>query len=146
MKKFILSLLILICFTGLLYAKDDNYLYIYQHNKIIGKFTIEQFKSLVEGADKYKEIITAQKEKRLLIISEEVLPLDKDNTYKTNIRIIWQNREQKEINYIVSELILNIDNDKSNNIPEWRIYYRNISEVGFPICGSFLILFLILLL
>jgi hypothetical protein len=145
MKKLItLLLLIMICFTGLLFAKEkDNYIYILQYNKVIGKFTPEQYETLVNASDKYKELMLAQQEGRVIVQCNEVKEVSKSE-YKTVFTVIWKDKKGNELNYVTSELILNIDNDKSNNIPEWRILYRDISEIGFPIC--FLIILIIILL
>jgi hypothetical protein len=144
MKKLILVILF-ICVSSLLYGIDNN-IYITQSDKIIGRFTPEQFETLVQGADKYKEIMLAQVEKRVNIVCSEIKETDIKGEYKTNIRIIWINKNNMEINFIEVELILNIDNDTSQNIPEWRIVYRDLSEIGFPITGGLLILILVLFL
>ena len=144
MKKLILVILF-ICVSSLLYGIDNN-IYITQSDKIIGRFTPEQFETLVQGADKYKEIMLAQVEKRVNIVCSEIKETDTKGEYKTNIRIIWINKNNMEINFIEVELILNIDNDTSQNIPEWRIVYRDLSEIGFPITGGLLILILVLFL
>lgn len=143
MKKVItLLLLILMCFTGLLFAKEkDNYIYITHYDKVIGKFTPEQYETLVNASDKYKEFMLAQQEGRVIIQCNEVKEINKGE-YKTIFTITWKDKKGNELNYITSELILNIDNDKSNGIQEWRILYRDISEVGFPIC--FLIILIII--
>jgi hypothetical protein len=140
MKKLLLILLILICFTGLLQAKD-NYIYVKQYDKIIGKFTPEQYEALVSASDNYKELILAQQEGRVIVQCNEVKEISKGE-YKTVFTVIWKDKKGNELNYITSELTLNIDNDKSKDIPEWRIIYRDISEIGFPIC--FLIILIII--
>jgi hypothetical protein len=140
--KSLLTLLILICFTGLLQAKDkDNYIYISQYDKVIGKFTPEQYEALVKASENYKELMLAQQEGRVIVQCNEVKEISKGE-YKTIFTVIWKDKKGNELNYVTSELILNIDNDKSNNIPEWRILYRDISEIGFPIC--FLLILIII--
>jgi hypothetical protein len=146
MKRVFITILILICFTGLIKAQSNN-LIVYQNGKAIGSFTVEQFQLLVDGADKYKEIMLAQKEDRVSI--QLLSDLEKThviNQYKAVLKIQWLNEKNEEINYVSSIMFINIDNQEELNIPKWRILYRDISEIGFPICGSFLILFLILLL
>ena len=144
MRKLFITLLFLL-YSASLYATDSN-LYIYQYDKYIGKFTIEQFTTLVEGADKYEEIMLAQKEQRLHITCDKVLASETAGGYTTIVKIVWKDKEGEELNYITAELTMNIDNDTTSKIPEWRIIYRDISEVGFPICGGLIILVLIILL
>ena len=144
MRKLLLTVL-LICFSGLLHAADNN-IYITQYDKVIGKFSPTQFEVLIKGASKYEEIMLAQKEEKVSIICYEMKATDNKGEYKTTVRIIWLDQNNKEVNFIESELILNIDNDASQNIPQWRITYRNIAEIGFPITGGFLIIVLIILL
>lgn len=144
MKRSILTLLIFICFIGILNAKEkDNYIYIKQYDKIIGKFTPEQYEALVSASDNYKELILAQQDGRVVVQCNEVKEISKGE-YKTVFTVIWKDKKGNELNYITSELTLNIDNDKSKDIPEWRIIYRDISEIGFPIC--FLIILIIIAL
>lgn len=142
MKKSLITLLIFICFTGILHAKEkDNYIYVKQYDKVIGKFTPEQYEALVKASENYKELMLAQQEGRVIVQCNEVKEISKGE-YKTIFTVIWKDKKGNELNYVTSELILNIDNDKSNNIPEWRILYRDISEIGFPIC--FLIILIII--
>lgn len=144
MKRSILTLLIFICFIGILNAKDkDNYVYVKQYDKVIGKFTPEQYETLVNASDKYKELMLAQQEGRVIIQCSEIKEISKGE-YKTVFKLTWKDKKGNELNYITSELILNIDNDKSKDIPEWRIIYRDISEIGFPIC--FLLILIIVAL
>jgi hypothetical protein len=143
--KSLLTLLIVMCFTGLLFAKEkDNYIYIKQYDKIIGKFTPEQYEALVSASDNYKELILAQQEGRVSIQCDEKIIDLGNGEYKTSFKLVWKDKQGNELNYITSELILNIDNDKSNGIQEWRIVYRDISEIGFPIC--FLLILIIVAL
>lgn len=142
--KSLLTLFILICFTGLLFAKEkDNYIYISQYDKVIGKFTPEQYEALVSASDNYKELILAQQEGRVIVQCSEIKEIKKGE-YKTVFKLTWKDKKGNELNYITSELTLNIDNDKSKDIPEWRIIYRDISEIGFPIC--FLLILIIVAL
>jgi hypothetical protein len=147
MKRYkpLLTLLILICFTGSLFAKEkDNYVYIKQYNKIIGKFTPEQYEVLIKASENYKELMLAQQEGRVGIQCDEKIIDLGNGEYKTSFKLVWKDKQGNELNYITSELILNIDNDKSNGIQEWRIVYRDISEIGFPIC--FLLILIIVAL
>ena len=142
MKKSLITLLIFICFTGILHAKEkDNYIYVKQYDKVIGKFTPEQYEALVKASENYKELILAQQDGRVVVQCNEVKEISKGE-YKTVFTVIWKDKKGNELNYITSELTLNIDNDKSKDIPEWRIVYRDISEIGFPIC--FLIILIII--
>lgn len=144
MKKLFITILTLISIP--LYSADNN-IYIYQYNKPIGKFTVEQFEVLVKGAEQYKEIMSAQKEDRVSI--QVLSDLEKTsiiNQYKAVIKIQWLNEKNEEINFIKSVMFLNIDNESETQIPEWRMIYRDISEIGFPTSSIILVLILLILL
>ena len=145
MKKLIIAIMLLICFTGLLHAKSND-IVIYQNDTAIGRMTPDQYENLVIGAEQYVELMTAQKENRVTIESGKIVASEVEGIYTTNIKIIWKNKEGYEFNYVVSELTLNIDNDKSKGLPEWRIIYRDVAEVGFPIAGGLLVFLLLILL
>ncbi len=133
----------LICFTGLLQASD---LKIYQDNKLVGTMTVQQFESIVKGAEKYKEIIDAQKKDRIDIeVLEPVKETKVPGEYATQIKISWKDEDNKEINFIKIYVVLNIDNDKSKLIPEWKIIYRDIASYSFPFTLSLLLLLIIIL-
>jgi hypothetical protein len=144
MKKLLITILTLISIP--LYS-SDNKIYIYQYNKPIGKFTVEQFELLVKGAEQYKEIMSAQKEDRVSI--QVLSDLEKTsiiNQYKVVIKIQWLNEKNEEVNFVSSIMFLNIDNESETQIPEWRMIYRNISEIGFPTSTIILVLFLLIVL
>lgn len=142
MKKLIITIF-LICFTGLLQASD---LKIYQDNTLVGIMTTQQFESIVKGAEKYKEIIEAQQKDRIDIeLLEPVKETDTDGEYATHIKISWKNENNKEINFIKVYIVLNIDNDTANQLPQWKIIYRDIASYSFPFVSSLLILLIIIL-
>ena len=145
MKKIFITILIVICFNGLLHAKDNN-IYIMQYNKIIGQFTIEQFKNLVKASDNYKDIMEAQNEKRVTITCDTIKSTDREGEYKAILKVSWKNKKGVELNYITSEITLNIDNDTTNGISQWRIVFRNVAEIGFPITSGLLILLLLIII
>ena len=145
MKKLIIAIMLLICFTGLLQAKSND-IVIYQNDTAIGRMTPDQYENLVIGAEQYVELMTAQKENRVTIESGKIVASEVEGIYTTNIKIIWKDKEGRELNYIVANLNLNIDNDKSKGLPEWRIIYRDVAEVGFPIAGGLLVFLLLILL
>jgi hypothetical protein len=131
--KSLLTLLILICFTGVLYAKEkDNYIYIQQYNKITGKLTPDQFAILVKASENYMSIMEAQNNDRVSIIVLEEPSKISDNKYQTKIKIIWKNEKGEEINFVTSIMYLTITNNKED-LPEWRITYRNVAEYCVPI-------------
>lgn len=147
MKKSLITLLILICFTGFLHAKEKyNYVYIKQYDKVIGKFTPEQYESLVKGADNYKELMLAQNENRVSIILIEEVKETLTNQYKGKIKIVWKDAKGNEINYLISEINFQITNKGDAVVPEWRIIYRDISEIGFPVTTGILIIILLILI
>jgi hypothetical protein len=91
--------------------------------------------------------MSAQKEDRVSI--QVLSDLEKTsiiNQYKVVIKIQWLNEKNEEVNYIRSIMFLNIDNQNESTIPEWRILYRDVSEIGFPITGGLIILIIIILL
>ena len=145
MKKIILTLIILVCFTALLHAKQNDII-VSQNGKAIGSFTVEQFKTLIDGADKYKEIMEAQKDNRVSVqLLNDVEKTTIINQYKAVVKIRWVSKDNKEINYIDAIIFINIDNQNEGDVSECRIVYRNISEIGFPITGGLLIFVLIIL-
>lgn len=142
MKKLFITVF-LICFTGLLQASD---LKIYQDNKLFGTMTVEQFTSIVQGAEKYKEIIEAQSKDRIDIeLLQPIKETDNQGEYATQIKISWKDKDNKQINFIKVYIILNIDNDKANLIPDWKIVYRDIASYSFPFTLSLLLLLIIIL-
>jgi len=145
MKKLIIAIMLLICFTGLLHAKSND-IVISQNGIAIGRMTPDQYENLVIGSEQYVELMLAQKENRVTIECDKVVASKIDGLYTTNIKIIWKDKEGRELNYIVANLNLNIDNDKSKGLPEWRIIYRDVAEVGFPIAGGLLVFLLLILL
>lgn len=97
MKQLFITIF-LICSTGLLQAGD---LKIYQNNKLVGTMTVQQFESIVKGAEKYKEIIEAQKKDRIDIeLLEPVTQTETDGEYATQIKISWKDEKNREINFI----------------------------------------------
>ena len=144
MKKLFITILVLISIP--LYSADNN-IYISQNNKVIGKLTPKQFELLVEASDRYQEIMLAQKEGRVSI--QVLADLEKTsiiNQYKVVIRIQWLNEKNEEVNFVSSIMFLNIDNESETQIPEWRMIYRDISEIGFPTSTIILILVLLIIL
>jgi len=139
MKKFIL-ITIIILFTSIVYASDIQ---IYQNGKLIGTMSKQHFEELVRGAENYKDIIEAQNSNRIKIIANKIEMIDVHNRYKCNFRISWKNKDQEEINYVVSDLLLDIDNEQG--MSKFRIVYRDISEVGFPLSLGIIILFIFFL-
>lgn len=143
MKKLFITILFLICFTGLLHASD---LIISQDGKQIGRMSPAQFELVVTSADKYKQLMLAQKEQRVSIQCDKVVATSTQGLYTTTLKIVWKDKQGNELNYITSALTLNINNDNSQLLPEWRIKYRDISEIGFPITGGLIVLVLLILL
>jgi hypothetical protein len=142
MKQIFITIF-LICFTGLLQASD---LKIYQDNKLVGTMTVQQFESIVKGAEKYKEIIEAQKKDRIDIeLLEPVRQTETDGEYATQIKISWKDEKNKEINFIKIYVVLNIDNDTADQLPQWKIIYRDIASYSFPFVSSLFILLIIIL-
>ena len=146
MKKLIIATMLMICFTGLLHAKSNDII-ISQNGIAIGRMSPAQFELLVKGAEQYKEIMSAQKEDRVSI--QVLSDLEKTsiiNQYKAVIKIQWLNEKNEEVNFVSSIMFLNIDNESETQIPEWRMIYRNISEIGFPTSTIILVLFLLIVL
>ena len=141
MKKLILMIFLL--FTPLMVYPDSN-LYIYQNNHVIGVISISQFKNLIEGAERYKDIMEAQMNNRVTIVSGKVVK-DYSGKYKTKFIVTWKNEKGETLNFISSTLEINIENDKALGIAKRRIIYRNVSEIGFPISFGLLLIIIALL-
>lgn len=128
MKKLLTLFLFLItiCFAS-------NDLIIYKDGKQIGKMTIDQFKILIQSAESYNEIMEAQNKGRIKIeCISEVKEISK-NKYEALIKVSWLDETGKECNYITAVMYLSID--EGNTLPEWRIFYDKVAEVGFPLMG-----------
>jgi len=141
---YIMSLLISIPFSNA-YSKD--YVSVIDKDKIVGKISVESLKTLTATSEKYKEIMDAQNKKRVIIeVIDAVTETDIKHKYQTKIRISWIKEDGQEINYITANVFLTIINEGDVIVPEWRLVYRDVSEIGFPICGGLLIIVLIILL
>jgi hypothetical protein len=126
----------------MIFAKSKE-LFIYQDNNLVGKINVQQFESLVQGAEKYKEIIEAQRSNRVTIkVLDKVQKTEIEGQYKAKVKIIWINKNNNEINFILIDMILNIDKNKT--IPEWKILYKEIASVAFPITFALLLIILCL--
>lgn len=136
-------ILIILFIPSLLFSQD--FVKVYDKDKHVGNLSIESLELLVEASEKYKEIIEAQKNNRVIIeVLDEVVETKIIGQYKTRIKIIWYNDSGKEINYIITKVLLNIDNQSESQIAQWRIQYRNVAEFGFPV--SLLLIIIAILL
>jgi hypothetical protein len=124
--------------NDLIAIKDEN-------GKIVSFISKPSLQSLIEASEKYKDIMNAQKEKRLNVtVIAPVEETNKKNEFKTTIKLTWHDNAGKEINYITALMFLNIENANEAGMSEWRLTYREISEIGFPIL--FIITCILLLL
>jgi len=129
----LLGIWLLLLFFDELNCKEND-IYIYQNNKVLGYFTPEEFKNLVNNADKQVEQIDAEKENRVEIkVLDNPYKVEKENTYKARFRIIWYNEKKEIIKSIDMESTIIINEDSSNPYPAWRVTYRNISEYSLPV-------------
>jgi hypothetical protein len=146
MKKLFITILFLVCFTGLVFPKSSDVV-ITQDNRVIGKLTSSQFELLVQAADNYQEIMLAQKENRVSIqIISDIEKTSVPGQYKAVLKIQWLNSKNEEINFVSSVMFLTIDNPNDTSVTEWKILYRDIAEIGFPLSSVLLILIIIVLL
>lgn len=142
MKKLILLFLMI---PTILFSQ--TYVDVYDGKKVVGKLSIQSLEQLLEASEKYKEILDAQKYGRVYIdLIEPVKKTKVPGQYEAKIKISWRTEINKEVNYIISTFTLNIDNEKEASIPEWRVLYRNISEIGFPISSLLIIILMIIAL
>lgn len=127
---------------------SDNNIYIYQYGSRIGMYTKEEFINLLKGYNQYKEIMEAQSENRVVVslIDTPYKTGSTKNEYTAKFRVVWENKEKTEINYLVIESIVTIP-EETNGVflPAWRVVYRDISEVGFPASSILLIICMIIL-
>ena len=142
MKKLIIILLVIL-FPLNLYSKD--YVNIADGGRIVGKLSVTSLKELVGASKKYKDIIEAQTEDRLIIVTSDVKDTAIKGKYEATLKMSWKNSEGAEVNYVTVLMFLRIKQENQALIPEWRIIYRDVAEIGFPVSFSLLILLLILI-
>lgn len=131
---FILFFILIIKGCDVLYAKEDNNIYIYQNKKVVGYFTKEEFASLVNNSDLYVSEIEAEKENRVEIkVLDSPYKIEKENKYKARFSITWKDSKGKVLKKITLDSIITINEDASNPYPAWRVLYRNISEYSTPV-------------
>ena len=142
----LLSISTILCVSSLFGA--DNNIYIYQYGSRIGMYTKEEFINLLKGYNQYKEIMEAQSDNRVVVslIDTPYKTGSTKNEYTAKFRVVWENKEKTEINYLVIESIVTLP-EETNGVflPAWRVVYRDISEVGFPVSSVLMIICMIIL-
>ena len=142
MKKLIIILLVIL-FPLNLYSKD--YVNINDGDRIVGKLSVTSLKELVGASKNYKDIIEAQTEDRLVITTTDIKATSIKGKYEASLKMSWKNSDGVEVNYISAVMFLKIKNENQALVPEWRLAYRDVAEIGFPISFGLLILLLILI-
>ena len=143
MKKYLI-LITLLFLNSFLFA-NNNIAIKDEEGKVISFISRSSLRTLVEASEKYKDIMEAQKDKRLNItVIAPVEETNKKDEFKTTIKLTWHDTKGKEINHVTALMFLNIANSKEAGMPEWRVLYRSIAETGFPLL--FIILIIVLLL
>ncbi len=140
-------ILLLIILVSPLYSGDTN-IYIYQGGVKIGSYTKEEFIRLIKGYEHYTEIMNAQANDRLVVsIMDTPYKTGKvKNEYSAKFRISWENSSHVEINYLIIESLVTIPEEGGGAaIPEWRVMYRDISEIGFPISSVLFMICMIII-
>jgi len=114
---------------------DDKY-------KLIDTIPIDEFKTLITAAKLYNEELKAENNKQIkIVVKEKQSTIKLGETYKADVIVTWYN----EKNEIIKTLVLEVSIDtKKENFGILRILYRDISEVGFPILFTILIIIIAL--
>ena len=126
----------------------DNNIYIYQYGSRIGMYTKEEFVNLLKGYNQYKDIMEAQSDNRVVVslIETPYKTGSTKNEYTAKFRVVWENKEKTGINYLIIESIVTIPEETGGVfLPAWRVVYRDISEIGFPVSSVLMIICMIIL-
>jgi len=143
MKQLLITIFILLCALSLI-AKDNN-LYVYQNGKVIGQFTPAEFKALVQGADLYAQELEAENKGLKIDIIDKPYKLESSGMYVCNFSIKWIGKTGHVLKEIKMQSEIQIP-EGDNPMPEWRVKYREIAEIGFPAVTGVFALFVVLII
>ena len=131
MRKIILTFIFIFSIFSYVQAKDLN-IYVYQNNKVLGQFTPTEFKALVKGADCYVQETEAEKSEKTFRVEVIGKPIQKGKSdiWECKFSIKWFDQKGMVLKGILvtSDIFI-----PQNREPEWRVIYKNIAEIGFPV-------------
>ena len=140
MKKFLIILTLLFA-VSTLYSDDVGSIDIVYKGKTVGSMPVMEFKEIVLGAEKFSKLVSAEKDKRIIIeLKDSPMQLNLSDEYTTDVYIKWLDKKHIVIKTLVLENKITL---KRENFSKYRVVYRNVSEYGFPISTGFLLLLLI---
>jgi len=140
----ILFWLFMLLLPTLIFSKPEP-LKIWQGDKMIGVMSVEQFQAQVSGAERTQKEIDAEQNNRVIItILDTPYKMDGVDQYSVQFEISWIDKNNIAFKTIKMKSIVVINKDKP--ISEFRMVYRDVAEIGFPVSGGLLILILIILL
>ena len=95
-------------------------------NKVLGQYTYEQFRSLIEGAAYTSEMVTAEKSGRVRAYTDKIpWTIGELKEYDTVLHIEWFDVTGKVFKSMKIEIKLTINSQGYSVI---RVAYRNIAE------------------
>ncbi len=119
--------------------------------KKVGEMTKEELQATIKAGGAYNKEIEAEisdpRRLEVIFLKKPWIIKKTKNKYRANILINWYEiiNNKKEV-FKSLNLTLDLILDKSNQMSKWRIMYRNISEVGFPISTGLVILIILLII
>jgi outer membrane lipoprotein-sorting protein len=120
---------ILLC-SSFLFAKEQN-IKMYYNEILVGEMSINEFDTLLKSAQLYEKEIKAEKNNKVKIhLKESPYNITVGSKFSTEIYITWEDEKNnvfKQIN-ISHKITL-----KKEPLSEFRIIYRDISEISTPV-------------
>lgn len=146
MKRIIKSFIIVFSFfivsTFLLYSQENDYFELFHDGEKVGKISIEGFEEMRKAAGIKKEEWEAEKEGRVEVsLKDDPWEVTIGEKFVTEVTIVWKNKDGKEIKTIVLEQEFTI---KKETMSSFRIFYRDIAEIGFPIAIIIIIIIILI--
>lgn len=146
MKKLLITILILF-FTINTYAiEKGEAVDFYVGGEYVQSMTYKQWKIFSESAKLHMEIIEAEKDGNIKVnFHKNPWQAIVGETFKTKIDFIWYKEvkgKEKVIKKLTIEQSIEVPKD-GLRLPEYRVFYRDVAEIGFPISVIILLILMI---
>ncbi len=136
MKRFIITILILLFSLPLLAIDKGEEIDIYVGGEYVQSMTFQQWKIFSESAKLYSQILIAERKENIDInFHKSPWKAVIGETFTTQIDFTWYREvDGKKIVLKTMSIEQSIDVPKDGlKLPEYRVFYRDVAEVGFPI-------------
>jgi hypothetical protein len=146
MKKLISIILLAfgLSFTTSLQAKDKIPVQICYDNQVVKEMSLEEWVALTDGAEMFYEELDAEtdKPKRVrIVLVEDIWKISNPDKFETEMIVQWVDKDGDVFKEFILSVEIVIDED-TRKFSDWRIKYRDVAEIGFPISILFNILFI----